>query len=397
MPVVTPPKYFDSCIHELSENPCRNSDVVDVYSVLEVSYPNSPSADCDVLCGSGDPVNYKQESYKTATSVLREETQAELVRISSKGMSIKVYKDCVNGTCKCIHELGYSKTQLKPCRFAATIFKNRIPMEDDLKVFDIVCHGVDIVSGDVPEYECTNYDSILQPEDKEKMDIIIENEILSGALTIVSEKPRCVHALGAVSKPDGGVRPITDCSRPASLCINENIGDLPKYKSVDNVVALLSGGEYMGIVDLKSAYRSVAINPSHTKFQGLKWCINGKQTYLVDNRLCFGSKTGPYYFNILSEFVYRMVTERYNMLLVNYLDDFIHVSNSFDECLQDQTKLISFLRYLGFQISWTKVSPPSTSPTYLGIIIDSDAMELRLPEGKMEKMSRLVKEFMYKK
>lgn len=407
MPVVFPPSLQDPHVSDMVSNPCNLCVSIPDLGFPETSHhvvacSDSSTTSCDVVSGSlcSDPVYYKEFVSKTASSDNGKETQAEFVQVSSKGMSIKVYKDCISVVCDCYHELGNSKTQLKPCRFATMIFKDRVPTDDDLTVFDIVCHGVDIVAGDVPEYECANYASILKPENKCKMDVIIEKEILSGALSVVHEKPRCVHAIGAVCKPDGGVRPITDCSRPPGLCVNDNVGDLPisfKYKSVDNVVSLLSGDEFMGIVDLKSAYRSVSINSAHAKFQGLSWCINGKQTYLVDNRLCFGSKSGPYYFNILSEFVYRLVSERYGMLLVNYLDDFIHVSKSINDCLDDQRNLIYFLRYLGFQISWAKVSPPSKCPTYLGIIIDSALMELRHPGGKLEKMSKLVTEFLGKK
>lgn len=316
MPVVNPPCVNDISICDLVVNPGEINVNVNVSCIPEMcgSSPNGSNSNCvaEYGCTGDDPVHCKEEPARTATLRNREETQAVLVQVTSKGMSINIYKECIDGICKCIHVLGNSKTQLKPCRFAATIYRDRVPTDDDMKVFDIVCHGVDIVTGDIPEYECMNYNSILQPNNREKMDRIINDEVLCGALTIVSEKPRCVHAIGAVAKADGGVRPITDCSRPAGLCINDNIGDLPisfKYKSVDNVVAMLSGYEFMGIVDLKSAYRSVSINPSHAKFQGLSWEINGKQTYLVDNRLCFGSKSGPYYFNILSDFVYRMVTE----------------------------------------------------------------------------------------
>lgn len=72
--------------------------------------------------------------------------------------------------------------------------------------------------------------------------------------------------------------------------------------------------------------------------------------------------------------------------------DNINLSSSMGSCLENQYRIIRFLRYLGFYVSWNKIAPPSTCQTYLGIIIDSELMELRLPPGKLEKMRKLVDE-----
>lgn len=68
---------------------------------------------------------------------------------SKNGVSIKVYKSCIAGSCQCKHVLGGNFTQLKPCRFTALIFVNRQPSVSDLEVFNCVVDGVDIVSGEV--------------------------------------------------------------------------------------------------------------------------------------------------------------------------------------------------------------------------------------------------------
>ena len=70
-----------------------------------------------------------------------------------------------------------------------------------------------------------------------------------------------------------------------------------------------------------------------------------------------------------------------------YLDDYIVVAHTQDECAYKMTTLIQLLLDLGFNISWDKVKPPSQITTYLGITIDSVKMELRLPD---EKCSRLI-------
>ena len=47
-----------------------------------------------------------------------------------------------------------------------------------------------------------------------------------------------LHSLEAVPKPDGEIRPITDCSMPLYKSVNNHCENLKKdfkYKSVDNV------------------------------------------------------------------------------------------------------------------------------------------------------------------
>lgn len=79
--------------------------------------------------------------------------------------------------------------------------------------------------------------------------------------------------------------------------------------------------------------------------------------------------------------------------MVNYLDDFICVARSFELCLQAQSAIIKFLRFIGMQILWSKVTPPLQVTVYLGITIDYVLMELRLPEAKVIKLKKLVNEF----
>ena len=87
-------------------------------------------------------------------------------------------------------------------------------------------------------YECENYSSVYTSENKAKLDNIIGKELSEGYLKIVNSKPTCIHSMGAVPKPDGGTRPITDCSMPKDISVNNYCADIIQdfqYKSVDHV------------------------------------------------------------------------------------------------------------------------------------------------------------------
>ena len=314
--------------------------------------------------------------------------------MSPGGTRIKVFKNCADGKCNCIYNVANCPLQLKPCRCAAIILSDvNSWARGYLDLLWALTDGFPIVQGDVPKYSCSNYNSILEPESKRQMDVIIKKELAEGIISEAVTEPHCIHALGAVPKPGGKIRPITDCSRPEGLSVNNFCGTLLedfKFKSVDNVIAILNVGDYMTVIDIKSAYRAVPLLGDHRKYMGFRWELDGQMKTFVDNRMCFGSRLGPSYFARISEFVHDVLVNIHGMRVVNYLDDFIAISSSRDECVRDQGIIVQLLRYLGFHVSFEKVTPPSTCTTYLGIEIDSVSMELRLPERKLVKLKQLL-------
>ena len=65
-------------------------------------------------------------------------------------------------------------------------------------------------------------------------------------------------------------------------------------------------GDYMSVIDIKSAYRAVPIMASHRNHQGFEWVFEGKSCWFVDNCMCFGLRLGPMYFTYLSTLVTAM-------------------------------------------------------------------------------------------
>ena len=312
---------------------------------------------------------------------------------SPEGSVVNVYNGCIEGKCDCKYFIGEMLCQLKPCRFAAIIVNGGTWSQHYWDLLWFITDGFPVVEGEIQEYQCKNYSSILDEVSKGKMDKIIRRELAEGMVSEAKENPICVHALGAVPKPDGGIRPITDCSRPEGKSVNNFCGNLFKeftYKSVDDVVKCLTWGNHMTVVDIKSAYRAVPIMEKHRKYLGFRWELDGVTRTYVDNRLCFGLRLGPQFFQYISNFIHDTLWHCYKVKTVNYLDDFIAVCNTYDNCLLAQKCILSTLRNLGFHVAYDKVSPPSTCTVYLGVEIDSIAMELRLPQGKLEKLKKLL-------
>ena len=209
-------------------------------------------------------------------------------------------------------------------------------------------------------------------------------EIQQGNYVVCEDKPTIISPFSVLEKSDGGVRLIHDASQPVGDSLNDQatLDTHYKFETVDSAAKLLWPNYYMAKVDLKSAYRSVKISEHSQKFTGLKWIINNTTVFLKDTKLPFGSKLAPGIFHRLGQSVKRMMERRGFRDLVVYLDDFLVIAPTKQECQLALNTLLKLLRQLGFSINWNKVVDPAKQLIFLGIEIDSQAMCLRLPESK---------------
>lgn len=294
------------------------------------------------------------------------------------------------------YKIGGVPVQLNP---AAWFYELQYENDGYLKSYiqKGVLGGFDIIDDPslVTGYDSSNYSSVLFDPAYSYIDTLIRDEIDKGKYLVVNEKPKCIHALGAVKKSDSTYRPITDCSQPDNGSINnfmETTHQKFVYNSVDLVTKMMRPGIFSSTVDISAAYRAIPINPRHRTYQGLRWSVDGQLKYLVDTHLCFGARCAPFIFTQIGNFINRCLIRRGYCTVLNYIDDFICFGNSFDECQQVQMTLINLLRRLGFQISWKKCSSPSTYTKYLGLYFDSVNMQVKLPD---EKLNRLFTELQF--
>ena len=80
-------------------------------------------------------------------------------------------------------------------------------------------------------------------------------------------------------------------------------------------------------------------------------------------------------------------------MIVTYLDDFLIIAPTFGQCKQALDMLVRLLRDLGFQISWKKVTDPTTRLVFLGITIDTIKGTLELDKGKLLDLKSYLNDF----
>jgi hypothetical protein len=182
----------------------------------------------------------------------------------------------------------------------------------------------------------------------------IRTELDNGRYVVATTHPHLISALGAIPKPNKPeVRLIHDCSRPKGSALNDlALGDCFHYQTVQDAVELITPSSYLAKLDLSAAYRSVKTHPSDWLLSGLAWTFTGdtNPTVMIDKRLMFGARKSPFIFHQLSQAVCRIMAHHGFPNIVCYLDDFLVISSSFEECVATLNYLIKLLRFLGFAI-----------------------------------------------
>ena len=194
------------------------------------------------------------------------------------------------------------------------------------------------------------------------------------------------------SKPNAW-RLILDLSSPEGRSVNDGIcKELASvaYVSVDDVVACilrLGKGTFMAKRDIKQAYRNIPVHPDDQTLLGMVW----KDTLFVDTRLPFGLRSAPLLFTVVADALQWALMSRGVAFIFHYVDDFIVLgrADSFD-CARWVGVMDTTCEELGLPIEPEKSEGPSTTIPFLGVELDSVAMEARLPQQKLVQLRSLL-------
>jgi len=76
--------------------------------------------------------------------------------------------------------------------------------------------------------------------------------------------------------------------------------------------------------------------------------------------------------------------------LLHYLDDFFSANTDLHKCAKDMEKIKEVFKALGVPLAEDKTIGPKQVVSYLGIELDSVAMQVRLPEEKLTDLKQKV-------
>ena len=204
-----------------------------------------------------------------------------------------------------------------------------------------------------------------------------------------------VSPIGVVpKKASGEFRMIHHLSYPRDFSINDFICDelsTAQYARFDDAAKMLvslGAHSLMSKTDIQEAFRLVPIHQLDHELLGICW----DNRYYYDTCLPFGASSSCGIFERFSSGLQWIAQSKLALkFMLHILDDFLIMgpANS-PQCLSDLNSFLDLCSQIGVPIKASKTELPTTVLTFMGLILDSDLMEARLPLDKLDKLRSLL-------
>ena len=260
------------------------------------------------------------------------------------------------------------------------------------------------------------YSSSLLPPKRNMLSATQHREVVSDylreelALNRVVQLPKPVAVqLGIHCNPIGVIpkrykpnkwRLIVDLSSPGSASVNDGIDKEMcslSYTSVDAVVEKildLGRNALLAKLDIKQAYRMIPVHPQDRLLLGMEW----EEYVYVDKALPFGLRSAPIIFTAVADALQWIMQKNGASYVDHYIDDFITAGKGgSDECSRNFTIMHKSCEATGTPVEPEKSIGPTTVIVFLGIELDTEVMEIRLPADKLARLVQSLKEWRGKK
>ena len=129
-------------------------------------------------------------------------------------------------------------------------------------------------------------------------------------------------------------------------------------------------------MDIKQAYRNVPVHPQDRLLLGMLW----ESKAYVDTALPFGVRSAPLIFSASAYALLWIMRQRGTSNTVQYVDDFITAgAPDSSECAQNSAIMHDTCRE-------EEDEGPATTIGFLGLELDTMALEIRLPADKLGRL-----------
>jgi len=264
-------------------------------------------------------------------------------------------------------------------------------LTSDLKILDIVsnCH---IEFEDVPTQKrwslVHSIENKISPMEKTVIDTQIIDFVNKKIIKYSEqEEGQIISPIFLRPKPDGSHRVIFNLKGLNESVVYHHF----KLDTLEATLPLVTPGCYMTSLDLKDAYYSVPIAPEHQKFLKFTWRGELYQ-YLC---LPMGLTSSPRLFTKLLKPVFAHLRGECGISCAGYIDDSLYIGDSYGACIRNTLTAVQVLMSLGFHIHPKKSSiKPTQSIEYLGFVVSSTDMSVKLTEEKMNTIVNRCKDFL---
>lgn len=298
-------------------------------------------------------------------------------------------------------------------------YKARYP-EETAKILQIIEFGATVDFDGDRTVARRGRNHPIDPGDMAKVAAVIASDVADlkkaclgrtarGVVPRVRGFPLCISPIGAVPKKNSAkVRVIHDLSFPkGGDSINGGIYDgsldISSFGHAARAVRELGKGCYLIKLDVEAAYKQIPVRPEDWHLLGFEFA--GKLYY--ERVLPFGLRSSCRLWELFAAALHHLCEQlpcATRFRVVHYVDDFLFVvepSKGADP-MAAATALMrgatSLCEELGVPMATGvgKVEGPTTCLTFLGIELDTVAMEARLSDSRMLELSRLMMEWQSK-
>jgi hypothetical protein len=194
-----------------------------------------------------------------------------------------------------------------------------------------------------------------------------------------------------MKKRSSKIRTIHDLSWPPGESVNSFISadnSSVKYISIEDAVKqvkLRGKNSLLCKVDLQDAYKSIVVRPADWHYLGSSW-LNDENVleFYIDHVLPFGLRSSARLFDMFATALEYCMKVRGVTNACHYLDDFMSCGSAgSNECADNLKLMLETCDELGMKVNPKKVLYPATQMEYLGIIIDSESMCLKMSDERL--------------
>ena len=219
--------------------------------------------------------------------------------------------------------------------------------------------------------------------------------------------PATIHVSPLMTRPKQNPqkrRIILDLSWPLGESVNTGIPrdryldqpyklQLPTARDLANMIANHGRGCYAFNIDLARAYRQLRADPLDWPRHGISW----QGETFIDIAVPFGARWGAAACQRTTNAVCHIAKHNGAAHIVPYIDDFAGVATTYVQAQHKFETLRSTLQQLGLQEAVEKAARPAKQMRWIGLDFDTDLMQIRIPEDKLQSMLHITRAWLHKK
>ena len=190
-------------------------------------------------------------------------------------------------------------------------------------------------------------------------------------------------------------RPLSEANRPVGDAVNESIPratdiQLTRAQDIEKKITATyarTGSVWMAKRDIKAAYRTMPVRPEDWQLQGIKW--DGQ--YYIDKRMSFGCRSSVDQWLRFSDAL-AWALLRWGVHALHYVDDFIFIAGSEEECAEQVRKFDAICEEWGITCKVQEDCGPAQTLTALGVEYDLVHMKRKITPGRIEGLTAMLEE-----